>query len=63
MRKSGSILKVAFRALARNKLRSLLTTLGIIIGVACVIATIGDRRGRARSRRRISSSRSGRTSS
>ena len=47
MSKSGSILKVAFRALSRNKLRSLLTTLGIIIGVACVIATIGDRRGRA----------------
>jgi putative ABC transport system permease protein len=39
--KSGSVLKVAFRALARNKLRSLLTALGIIIGVACVIATIG----------------------
>jgi putative ABC transport system permease protein len=39
--KTTSILKVAFRALARNKLRSLLTALGIIIGVACVIATIG----------------------
>jgi putative ABC transport system permease protein len=39
--KTGSILKVAFRALGRNKLRSLLTALGIIIGVACVIATIG----------------------
>ena len=41
MTKTGSILKVAFRALSRNKLRSLLTALGIIIGVACVIATIG----------------------
>jgi putative ABC transport system permease protein len=41
MRKSRSILKVAFRALFRNKLRSLLTALGIIIGVACVVATIG----------------------
>jgi putative ABC transport system permease protein len=41
MKKTGNILKVAFRALARNKLRSLLTALGIIIGVACVIATIG----------------------
>jgi putative ABC transport system permease protein len=39
--KNGSILKVAFRALNRNKLRSLLTALGIIIGVACVVATIG----------------------
>jgi putative ABC transport system permease protein len=41
VKKTGNILKVAFRALARNKLRSLLTALGIIIGVACVIATIG----------------------
>jgi len=41
MTKSSSILKVAFRALGRNKLRSLLTALGIIIGVACVVATIG----------------------
>ncbi|KAA0249364.1 FtsX-like permease family protein [Acidobacteria bacterium ACD] len=41
MSKSTNILKVAFRALHRNKLRSLLTALGIIIGVACVVATIG----------------------
>lgn len=41
MTKTSNILKVAFRALSRNKLRSLLTTLGIIIGVACVVATIG----------------------
>jgi len=41
MTKTGNILKVAFRALLRNKLRSLLTALGIIIGVACVVATIG----------------------
>jgi putative ABC transport system permease protein len=39
--KTGNILRVAFRALSRNKLRSLLTALGIIIGVACVVATIG----------------------
>ena len=41
MSKTGNILKVAFRALARNKLRSLLTALGIIIGVACVVAVVG----------------------
>jgi putative ABC transport system permease protein len=41
MTKTANILKVAFRALGRNKLRSLLTALGIIIGVACVVATIG----------------------
>jgi putative ABC transport system permease protein len=41
MTKTTSILKVAFRAMGRNKMRSLLTALGIIIGVACVIATIG----------------------
>ena len=33
-------LKVALRALAANKLRSVLTTLGIIIGVAAVIALL-----------------------
>ncbi len=40
-RKAANILKVASRALARNKLRSLLTALGIIIGVACVVAVVG----------------------
>jgi putative ABC transport system permease protein len=36
--------RVAFRALARNKLRSFLTTLGMVIGVSAVIAmvAIGD---------------------
>ena len=37
----GSTVSVAFRALRRNKLRSVLTALGIIIGVAAVIAMVG----------------------
>jgi putative ABC transport system permease protein len=36
----GVILRVAVRALLRNKLRSFLTTLGIIIGVGAVIAMV-----------------------
>jgi putative ABC transport system permease protein len=39
--KVGSTINVAFRALRRNKLRSALTALGIIIGVAAVIAMVG----------------------
>src|SRR5437879_7056722 len=34
------ILKVAFRALRRNKMRTVLTMLGIIIGVGAVIAMV-----------------------
>jgi putative ABC transport system permease protein len=41
MNKTGNTIKVAFRSIGRNKMRSILTMLGIIIGVACVIATIG----------------------
>jgi putative ABC transport system permease protein len=37
----GSTINVAVRALRRNKLRSVLTALGIIIGVAAVIAMVG----------------------
>jgi putative ABC transport system permease protein len=40
-----TILKVGLKAIARNKLRSALTALGIIIGVACVIAMIGVGQG------------------
>jgi putative ABC transport system permease protein len=40
-----STLKIALRALARNKMRSLLTMLGIIIGVAAVIAMVGVGQG------------------
>jgi putative ABC transport system permease protein len=36
---------VAFRALARNKMRSILTMLGIIIGVGAVIAMVGIGQG------------------
>ena len=35
------IIKVAFRALRRNKMRTILTMLGIIIGVGAVIAMVG----------------------
>jgi putative ABC transport system permease protein len=39
------IVRIAFRALARNKLRSSLTMLGIIIGVGAVIAMVGVGQG------------------
>jgi len=42
------ILKVAYRALTRNKMRSSLTMLGIIIGVGAVIAMVGIGQGAKR---------------
>ena len=36
----GAVLRVAMRALARNKMRTALTMLGIIIGVGAVICTV-----------------------
>ena len=42
------ILKVAYRALVRNKMRSSLTMLGIIIGVGAVIAMVGIGQGAKR---------------
>ncbi|HEU5450610.1 MAG TPA: ABC transporter permease [Terriglobales bacterium] len=41
----ANILHIAFRALARNKMRSVLTMLGIIIGVGAVIAMVGVGQG------------------
>jgi putative ABC transport system permease protein len=40
-----SIIKIAFRALARNKMRAALTMLGIIIGVSAVIAMVSIGQG------------------
>src|SRR5215210_6965677 len=40
-----SIVRIAFRALARNKMRAALTMLGIIIGVAAVIAMVSIGQG------------------
>jgi len=40
-----STLRIAMRALARNKMRSVLTMLGIIIGVGAVIAMVGIGQG------------------
>ncbi|HWG38350.1 MAG TPA: ABC transporter permease, partial [Terriglobales bacterium] len=40
-----SVVRVALRALTRNKMRSILTMLGIIIGVGAVIAMVGVGQG------------------
>jgi len=40
-----AIVKIALRALRRNKMRSVLTSLGIIIGVGAVIAMVGVGQG------------------
>jgi putative ABC transport system permease protein len=45
MLKFLTILKVGLKAISRNKMRATLTALGIIIGVACVIAMIGVGQG------------------
>ena len=40
-----AVIKIAFRALRRNKMRTVLTMLGIIIGVGAVIAMVALGRG------------------
>jgi putative ABC transport system permease protein len=41
----GSILPLAFAALGRNRMRSLLTSLGVIIGVGALIVTVASGEG------------------
>jgi putative ABC transport system permease protein len=45
MIRAGKILKIAFQAISKNRNRSFLTTLGIIIGVGAVIMTISAGEG------------------
>ena len=47
--RTGSIVRVGLRAIVRNKLRSFLTMLLIVIGVACVIAMNAVGKGASRS--------------
>jgi putative ABC transport system permease protein len=47
--RTGNILKVGLKAILRNKMRSTLTMLGIIIGVACVITMVAVASGASRS--------------
>src|SRR5512143_3813179 len=45
--RTANIVKVGLRSIARNKMRSALTMLGIVIGVGCVIVTNGIGNGAA----------------
>ena len=47
--RTGNILKVGLKAILRNKMRSSLTMLGIIIGVGCVITMVAVATGASRS--------------
>jgi putative ABC transport system permease protein len=44
----GEVIRVSLRALARNKMRTVLTMLGIIIGVGAVICTVAIGQGAAK---------------
>lgn len=44
----GEVIRVSLRALARNKMRTILTMLGIIIGVGAVICTVAIGQGAAK---------------
>ena len=44
---TSSLLRVCLRALLRNKMRSALTMLGIIIGVAAVVSMVAITTGKA----------------
>ncbi len=48
----SNLFKIALRAIAANKLRSFLTALGIIIGVASVITMLAIGQGSATTTRR-----------
>src|SRR6059058_3200659 len=45
----GNITLVGLKAISRNKLRSFLTMLGIVIGVGCVIAVVAIGNGATKS--------------
>ena len=42
---AGTVMRTALRALVRNKVRSFLTALGIIVGIAAVIAVVSVGQG------------------
>jgi putative ABC transport system permease protein len=47
--KTGTLVRIATRSIARNKLRTLLTVLGVVIGVAAVIVMLAVGYGASRS--------------